>query len=101
MSRHWQQHITDWHRNLYGGFDRAPAIGADEHLVASAIGPEPLVEMGLTPYQMQAVALEKFPEHRWLAKLGRSMKPFCMGRPGSMKSSVMPLRRPTRPAPAR
>ncbi len=71
----WQQHITDWRRNLYGGLDRAPAIGADEYLVVSAIGPEPLIEMGLMPYQMQAVALEKFPEHRWLAKLGRSIDP--------------------------
>lgn len=69
----WQQHITDWHRNLYGDLDRAPAIGEDEHLVTSAVGPEPLIEMGLTPYQMQAVALEKFPEHRWMAKMGRSI----------------------------
>lgn len=68
----WQQHITDWHRNLYDGLDRAPAIGEDEHLVVSAIGPEPLIKMGLRPYQMYAVALEKFPEHRWLAKLVRS-----------------------------
>lgn len=65
----WQQHITDWHRNLYGGFDCAPAIGQDEHLVASAVGPAPLIEMGLTPYHMQAVALERCPEHRWLAKM--------------------------------
>ncbi|AEF45090.1 hypothetical protein SerAS12_1963 [Serratia sp. AS12] len=65
----WQQHITDWHRNLYGDLDRAPAIGEHEHLVTSAVGPEPLVEMGLTPYRMQAVALERFPEVRWLAKL--------------------------------
>lgn len=64
----WQQHITDWHRNLYGGLDRAPAIGEDEHLLVSAVGPEPLIEMGLAPCQMQAVALEKFPERRWLAK---------------------------------
>lgn len=70
----WQQHITDWHRNLYDGFDRAPAIGADEYLVASAIGLEPLIAMGLTPHRMQAIALEKFPEHRWLAKLDQSMR---------------------------
>ncbi|MGB8666986.1 MAG: sugar ABC transporter [Serratia inhibens] len=67
-----QQHITDWHRNLYAGLDRAPAIGEDEHLVTSAVGPEPLIEMSLTPYRMQAVALEKRPEVLWLAKLGRS-----------------------------
>ncbi|QVN06306.1 sugar ABC transporter [Pseudomonas rhodesiae] len=65
----WQQHITDWHRNLYGGLERAPAIGEGEYLIVSAVGPEPLIEMGLTPEQMWAVALEKCPENRWLAKL--------------------------------
>jgi hypothetical protein len=69
----WQQHITDWRRNLYAGLERAPTIGACEYLVVSAIGPEPLIEMGLLPCQMHAVALEKRPEHRWLAKLGRSI----------------------------
>lgn len=64
----WQEHITDWHRNLYGGLDRAPAICDGEYLLVSETGPEPLIEMGLIPFQMQAVALEKFPEHRWLAK---------------------------------
>lgn len=69
----WQQHITDWHRNLYGGLERAPAIGEGEHLIVSAVGPEPLIEMGLTPAQMRAVELEKCPENRWLAKLDGSI----------------------------
>ena len=69
----WQQHITDWHRNLYGGLERAPAIGEGEHLIVSAVGPEPLIEMGLTPDRMRSVALEKFPEKRWLAKLDGSV----------------------------
>ncbi len=64
----WQEYITDWRRNLYDGLNRAPAINEDEHLVVSEIGPEPLIKMGLTPYHIYAVALERFPEHRWLAK---------------------------------
>lgn len=68
----WQQHITDWHRNLYGDIERAPAIGEGEHLIVSAVGPEPLIAMGLTPRQMRAVALDKCPENRWLAKLDSS-----------------------------
>lgn len=67
----WQQHITDWHRNLYGGIGRAPAFGADELLALCPNGPEPLIQMGLTPSAMHAVALEKFPERRWLARLDR------------------------------
>ncbi|MDD1786465.1 sugar ABC transporter [Burkholderia gladioli] len=69
----WQQHITDWHRNLYGGLERAPAIGEGDHLIVSAVGPEPLIEMGLEPDLMRAVALEKFPENRWLAKLNSAI----------------------------
>ncbi len=71
----WQQHITDWHRNLYGGIDRAPSIGEGEYLALSATGPEPLLRLGLTPSAMQAVAMEKVPEHRWLAKVERGTLP--------------------------
>lgn len=65
----WQQHITDWHRNLYGGRDRAPAIGEEDYLVMSTVGPAPLLDLGLTPVQLQAVALERFPAHRWVATM--------------------------------
>lgn len=65
----WQQHITDWYRNLYSGIDHAPAIAQDEYLVVSNIGPEALLEMGLTPAALHAVALDQSPQYRWLAKL--------------------------------
>ncbi|WP_241292447.1 sugar ABC transporter [Burkholderia stabilis] len=68
----WQQHITDWHRNLYSDIGLAPAVHADELLVLCAGGPDPLIRLGLEPLAMQAVALEKFPEGRWLAVLPRS-----------------------------
>jgi hypothetical protein len=71
----WQQHITDWHRNLYGGLDRAPAIGEGEYLALSAAGPEPLIRLGLDPYAMHAVAMEKFPEYRWLATMESGKTP--------------------------
>jgi len=67
----WQQHITDWHRNLYSDIGLAPAVKPDELLVLCATGPEPLLALGLSPLAMHAVALEKFPEHRWLASLPR------------------------------
>lgn len=65
----WQQHITDWHRNLCDGVERAPAIGKGEYLALSAKGPEPLIRLGLNPSAMHAVAMEKSPEYRWLAKV--------------------------------
>lgn len=71
----WQRHITDWHRNLYDGLDRAPAVGSDEVLALSATGPEPLIRLGVTPHAMHAAALEKLPEYRWLARLERNTTP--------------------------
>lgn len=71
----WQQHITDWHRNLYDGLDRAPAVEDGEVLLLSAAGPDPLIQLGLNPRAMRAVELEKFPEHRWLAKALRDRLP--------------------------
>lgn len=70
----WQQHITDWRRNLYGGLERAPAVGEGNHLIVSAAGPDPLVDMGLAPDRMRGIALEKFPEHRWLATLDSAIR---------------------------
>ncbi|CAG9251344.1 sugar ABC transporter [Paraburkholderia unamae] len=68
----WQQHITNWHRNLYSDIGLAPAVNADERLVLCASGPDPLIGMGLEPLAMHAVALEKSPERRWLAVMSRS-----------------------------
>jgi hypothetical protein len=65
----WQPHITDWRRNLYAGLDRAVAVGADELLLVSEQGPQPLIELGLTPIALHTVALDSTPAHRWLAKL--------------------------------
>lgn len=67
----WQQHITDWHRNLYSNIGLAPAVAADGLLALCAGGPDPLMEMGLTPVALRAVALDRFPERRWLATLPR------------------------------
>lgn len=69
----WQKHITDWQRNLYGGLDRAPAIDTDHYLVVSTIGPEPLIDAGLRPYPLHAVALDRHPAQRWLATLDRPL----------------------------
>ncbi|AKM28903.1 sugar ABC transporter [Pandoraea faecigallinarum] len=63
----WQQHITDWHRNLYSDIGPAPAVHAAERLALCAGGPDPLVQMGLKPLAMRAAALEKVPAYRWLA----------------------------------
>lgn len=71
----WQQHITDWHRNLYSGIERVPAVGQGEYLALSVTGAEPLVGLGLAPHAIQAVAMEMHPEHRWLAKIGAGEMP--------------------------
>jgi len=80
----WQQHITDWHRNLYSDIGRAPAVNADELLVLSASGPDSLIELGLKPLAMQAVALEQVPARRWLAVLPRSDAPLAGNVPAGL-----------------
>lgn len=71
----WQRHITDWHRNLYDGIARAPAVGQGELLVMTAADPQPLTKLGLAPSHLQAMALEKSPARRWLAKAERAQLP--------------------------
>jgi hypothetical protein len=77
----WQHCITDWHRNLYSDIGLAPAVAADELLLLAAHGPESLIRIGLMPLAMHAVALEKFPEHRWLAKMPRRHAPLAQPLP--------------------
>ncbi|MCP1478781.1 hypothetical protein J2Y88_001092 [Pseudomonas chlororaphis] len=74
---HWQSHITDWRRNLYAGLDRAVAVGLSEFLLVSEQGPQVLIELGLTPLALHAVALDKTPAHRWLAKLDCAQATAC------------------------
>ncbi|KWH65287.1 hypothetical protein [Burkholderia anthina] len=80
----WQQHITDWHRNLYSDIGRAPAVNADELLALSASGPDRLIGLGLKPLAMQAVALERYPARRWLAVLPRSDAPVAGNVPAGL-----------------
>lgn len=72
----WQQHITDWHRNLYSDIGFAPAVKDDECLALCASGPDPLIRIGLKPLAMHAVALEQSPERRWLAVLPKESARF-------------------------
>ncbi|MEX8195303.1 sugar ABC transporter [Comamonas guangdongensis] len=70
----WQQHITDWHRNLYACEQAAPAVQAGELLLVSRHGPEALRQMGLRPLAMEAVALEGLPPQRWMARLSAEQR---------------------------
>ena len=62
---HWQDCITDWHRNLYEVEGLAPAIYPDEMLLLSSKKIEFLEsEMGYRGLEMLAVGLDKSPEYR-------------------------------------
>jgi hypothetical protein len=65
----WQQHITDWHRNLYDGLAVAPAVAPGALLVVCAGDAKALLQAGIALQAMHAVALEKNPEHRWIGVL--------------------------------
>jgi len=80
----WQQHITDWHRNLYDNVDPVPAVEPNELLAVCSHDPTPLIRMGLSPSALHAVALEKSPEHRWLAKLNRQSMALSAQQPDAV-----------------
>lgn len=80
----WQQHITDWHRNLYDGSDWAPAVGEGEYLLVSRVGATPLIAMGITPRAMHAVALDQAPAAIWLAGLPAGMDPAVTSVPAGV-----------------
>lgn len=77
----WQQHITDWHRNLYACAQVAPALQAGDWLLVSPHGPDTLQQMGLSPLAMEAVALEGFPPQRWIARLPAAQCPAMAALP--------------------
>lgn len=80
----WQQHITDWHRNLYRGLDRAPAVEQGNYLLVSRVGPEPLIAMGTVPEGLHAVALDHAPAAIWLARLPPGSSPVVELLPGGV-----------------
>lgn len=80
----WQQHITDWHRNLYSGLDRAPAVEQGDYLLVSRVGPEPLIEMGTAFEALHAVALDHAPAALWLASVPAGQVPVVEFLPGGV-----------------
>ncbi|NJC70035.1 sugar ABC transporter [Planosporangium thailandense] len=80
----WQPDITDWHRNLYDGVDLAPDVTTGEILLLTSAGPDVLTRLGLTPQAMHAVAMERNPEHRWLASAPAADIPFLSQLPDAV-----------------
>lgn len=63
----WQPYITDWRRNIYTGIAVASGVRNNEFLLFSESGPEPLLNAGVSPEGLQAIALDQFPMQRWVA----------------------------------
>lgn len=80
----WQQHITDWHRNLYEGLALMPEVGEDQLLLLTTEGPDPLLHLGVTPRIIEAVALAKVPPLRWLATIERAQMPDLARLPAAL-----------------
>ena len=65
----WQHFITEWHRNVYEGIEMAPNVVEKEYLLLCSSSPDQLQQLKLTPFALNAVALDRFPEFRWLATI--------------------------------
>lgn len=63
----WQEHITDWHRNIYDMPKRAQAVNEEDYLLCSEESPQALLDLSLEPIPLNAIALDKHPAKRWLA----------------------------------
>ncbi|MFS2225127.1 sugar ABC transporter [Pantoea sp. B65] len=80
----WQEHITDWHRNLYKCEGPAPAVSADEILLLSS-QPLSFIETGLgyRALAMQASGLDRTPEQRVAYVVGRKNAAQLADLPGA------------------
>lgn len=79
---YWQQHISDWHRNLYSCIDKAPAVTENQIMILCLWRLDYLeTELGYVAYEMTAVGLEKFPAKRWLYVLTRDDEEIVSGNP--------------------
>lgn len=87
----WQPFITDWYRNIYEGIEVAPSVGEGDYLLLCDSGPQSLVELGLTPSALQATALDKDPESRWMAVVSGSEITAFMDRLPSDVNLYQPL----------
>ncbi|MEN0615086.1 sugar ABC transporter [Klebsiella indica] len=62
---HWQQHIRDWHRNLYQYAGSFPAVAVEEVLLLSLESVDFIdAELGYRPTILQAAGLDKNPPQR-------------------------------------
>jgi hypothetical protein len=96
----WQQHITDWHRNLYAGLTLMPEVGEEELLLLTTAGPDLLQQLGAAPCIIEAVALAKNPPLRWLATIARAHMPDLARLPAAVHAyAPMTPRLTPNPAP--
>ncbi len=79
----WQNHITDWHRNLYEGDGTAPAVASNEILLLST-QPLSLIEaLGCRALTMQASGLERMPARRIAYVMTREIAVQLADMPGA------------------
>ncbi|HAT1619997.1 TPA: sugar ABC transporter [Raoultella planticola] len=79
----WQNHITDWYRNLYECEGRAPAVASDEILLLSTQPLSFIEGLGYPALQMQASGLDKMPARRFAWVLTREIVAQLADIPGA------------------
>lgn len=65
----FQPCIIHWHRNLFAGLDRAPAVGLDEFLAVSDASPEAVAGAGIDFVWLEAAGLDRSVPRRGIARI--------------------------------
>lgn len=79
----WQNHITDWHRNLYECKGTAPAVASGEILLLSTQPLSFIEGLGYPALQMQASGPEKMPARRIAYVVTREIAAQLADMPGA------------------
>ena len=72
FDRTYQGYIINWHRNLFGGLDRAPAIAEHEFLAVSDQVPEKVSGAGVSFTWLAIAGLDASTPQRGIARIDRA-----------------------------
>lgn len=65
----FQPCITHWHRNLFAGLDRAPAVALDRYLAVSDASPAEVAASGVAFVWLEAAGLDRSVARRGIAPI--------------------------------
>ncbi len=72
FDRTYQHYITNWHRNLFSGLERAPAIAGHEFLAVTDQAPDKVADAGVRFTWLEIAGLDASTPRRGIARIDRT-----------------------------